>query len=631
MAKPTIVTRAGKGSALTFTEGDANFTNLQNATISVTDGTSSTAIDLNGTITFSAGSGISVDEASGTITISNTQSAGISNLVEDTTPQLGGNLDVNGNQIVSTSNGDIVIAPNGSGVITLAGLDWPTAPEGAGGFTGNVTSVDGSTERLNITNAINISLGDEITFAGGDVTDAGLSTSVTYFVVTANDIDGYIQVSETSGGSPKDLTTLSMPGDFTWSTGGSAGSFAGGEVLTYSNTAGGLVWEVPGGGGGGGGGGSLSTLSDVNITGVSNGQILVYDSASTKWINTSASSGGLENIVEDTTPQLGGSLDVNGNSITNSQGGGNITLSVGSGESPGALIVGTGSNIPFIASNGSNTLYVGTNSGTAPGAYAQFTPGENSGITLMSYGTGNVVLSHAGTGSTGKVIVGKLNTNATITSNGTGDLTLNTNSGTNSGSITIADGADQNISITPNGTGKISLDGLLWPNSDGSNGQVLTTNGSGTLSWATPASGGLQEAYFTTNELQSIQDSFGSFQNNNEVWAQTLNNSTGVSISGNSQFSFPSGTYMVYFTHSGVASGSTTGGSGNFRLQNTTSSSTVIQHNYSFAGSAASATPPRTPFKLFTLTETSTLRYQSVHSTNGLKITDCVIRIIKTS
>lgn len=46
---------------------------------------------------------------------------GISNLVEDTTPQLGGNLDVNGQSIVSTSNGDITISPNGTGHIVLNG------------------------------------------------------------------------------------------------------------------------------------------------------------------------------------------------------------------------------------------------------------------------------------------------------------------------------------------------------------------------------------------------------------------------------------------------------------------------------------------------------------------------------
>ena len=38
-----------------------------------------------------------------------------SSVVEDTTPQLGGDLDVNGNKIVSTSNGDVEIEPNGTG------------------------------------------------------------------------------------------------------------------------------------------------------------------------------------------------------------------------------------------------------------------------------------------------------------------------------------------------------------------------------------------------------------------------------------------------------------------------------------------------------------------------------------
>jgi len=36
-------------------------------------------------------------------------------VVEDTTPQLGGDLDVNGNSITSTSNGDVDIAPHGTG------------------------------------------------------------------------------------------------------------------------------------------------------------------------------------------------------------------------------------------------------------------------------------------------------------------------------------------------------------------------------------------------------------------------------------------------------------------------------------------------------------------------------------
>ena len=40
-------------------------------------------------------------------------------------------------------------------------------------------------------------------------------------------------------------------------------------------------------GSGGGGGGSLETLSDTDISDKVNGQILVYQSSSGKWINSS--------------------------------------------------------------------------------------------------------------------------------------------------------------------------------------------------------------------------------------------------------------------------------------------------------------------------------------------------------
>lgn len=45
--------------------------------------------------------------------------AEINELSLDTSPQLGGNLDVNGNSIVSTSNGNIKITPNGSGAVVI--------------------------------------------------------------------------------------------------------------------------------------------------------------------------------------------------------------------------------------------------------------------------------------------------------------------------------------------------------------------------------------------------------------------------------------------------------------------------------------------------------------------------------
>jgi len=42
-------------------------------------------------------------------------------VVDDTSPQLGGDLDMNGNDIVTTSNANIDLNPNGSGVVNLVG------------------------------------------------------------------------------------------------------------------------------------------------------------------------------------------------------------------------------------------------------------------------------------------------------------------------------------------------------------------------------------------------------------------------------------------------------------------------------------------------------------------------------
>ena len=58
---------------------------------------------------------------------------GLTDIVSDTSPQLGGDLDVNGNDIVSASNGSINILPNGSGKVNIDG----------NGSSGGVTITDG--------------------------------------------------------------------------------------------------------------------------------------------------------------------------------------------------------------------------------------------------------------------------------------------------------------------------------------------------------------------------------------------------------------------------------------------------------------------------------------------------------
>ena len=52
-------------------------------------------------------------------------SSAISNVADDSTPQLGGDLDMNGQDIVTTSNADIELAPNGTGHVTVKGNTNP--------------------------------------------------------------------------------------------------------------------------------------------------------------------------------------------------------------------------------------------------------------------------------------------------------------------------------------------------------------------------------------------------------------------------------------------------------------------------------------------------------------------------
>ena len=52
----------------------------------------------------------------------------------------------------------------------------------------------------------------------------------------------------------------------------------------------------------------------------------------------------------------------------------------------------------------------------------------------------------------------------------------------NGNAITSTD-SNGDVTITPNGTGDLILDGLKWPQADGSTGYILKTNGSAQLSW----------------------------------------------------------------------------------------------------------------------------------------------------
>ena len=70
------------------------------------------------------------------VTVDNliSSAGGLTSVAADSSPQLGADLDVNGNDIVSVSNGNIALLPNGSGVVNIDG----------NGSSGGVSISDGS-------------------------------------------------------------------------------------------------------------------------------------------------------------------------------------------------------------------------------------------------------------------------------------------------------------------------------------------------------------------------------------------------------------------------------------------------------------------------------------------------------
>ena len=201
--------------------------------------------------------------------------------------------------------------------------------------------------------------------------------------------------------------------------------------------------------------GASYTLTLPDDDGAANQVLKTDGSGNLSWVDQG--SGGISDVSSDTTPQLGGDLDVNGNKITSASNA-DVTIEPnGTGDInlfTDKVIVGDAStNFEIQHRTTTNSLL-------------QFQAGGNT--RLVSDAAIYINADEAGTSSaTGSLIrlnaittnIGKHNNNATLTTSGTGDLTLSTNSGTNSGTIKIFDGANGNITLTPNGTGNVVLGG----------------------------------------------------------------------------------------------------------------------------------------------------------------------------
>lgn len=163
-----------------------------------------------------------------------TIASGLTDVVADTTPQLGGNLDVNGNSIVSVSNGDISITPNGSGKVILDGLSHPTSDGSAGQFL----KTDGGG---------NLSFATVTTDLSGDTTPqlGGNLDVVTHSIVSTSNRD--ITINPNGTGNV-------LIGNYEFDADQSVGAGQDDYVLTYDNSTGHISLEAAAAAGATGGG-----------------------------------------------------------------------------------------------------------------------------------------------------------------------------------------------------------------------------------------------------------------------------------------------------------------------------------------------------------------------------------------
>jgi len=82
---------------------------------------------------------------------------GLASLVEDTSPQLGGPLDVNNRKITSASNGNIDIEPNGTGDVLLGNFKFDADQTVGSGQDNYILTYDNSTGKISLEAAAGLS------------------------------------------------------------------------------------------------------------------------------------------------------------------------------------------------------------------------------------------------------------------------------------------------------------------------------------------------------------------------------------------------------------------------------------------------------------------------------------------
>ena len=253
-------------------------------------------------------------------TDSRAQAVSINNLSEDTTPQLGGNLDVNGQDIITTSNANIELAPHGTGKTVLKGNTNPgtlifncesnshgqtvIAQPHSAGVTNTLTLPAGGDQELAGTIATQTFTNKTLTspvlntgVSGTAILDEdNMATNSATQLATQQSIKAYVDANAGGGGAANAFKTISVSGqdDVVADSATDTLTLVAGSNMTITTSASGDTITLAAAGGSGGSaitvqdeGSSLATAAaTINFVGAG---VVASGTGTTKTITIGAS------------------------------------------------------------------------------------------------------------------------------------------------------------------------------------------------------------------------------------------------------------------------------------------------------------------------------------------------------